>query len=730
MYDFEPKLSWSSSKGDKLTKDFYRPALENAVLYQRKAGYFSSTAFAGIVNEIIDMIKRNGRIQLVTSPNLSTYDKSILKESVENREKMLSEIFLDDLIKDPDGIKQHFAKLMAYMLTNMIDGKPQLEIKIALTLDGQGIFHEKTGLIKLTDGREIGFQGSVNETSSAWNNINTENFVVFCNWRDDTNKQGIKDIKNDFEDIWNGKATHVRIFDLPTAVKNHLLKISPKSTIEFQDTFKKIHELINPEKKEEGKEVKPDLRQYQKDAIDNWMENGSRGIFSMATGTGKTYNTFGCISKISKKYQKLVTIIACPQTHLLEQWKKVLVEFNTIMPDDVKVNVDRQIICYAETRWRPKLEEILYEFNKKTFSGENLISNFIIFVTHATLNSKDFKEYIDEITNSKILLIVDEVHNIGSELSLNALLDRYDYRLGLSATPLRHYDKEGSDALLKYFEKIVYSYPLWKAIKDKVLCGYEYYPRFAELTIDEMDVYHDLTRKIAARMQNKNLKKNDDDSGNDPANLRANLISNAEKKLEKLREILIEKNWSLKQTLIYCTSHPSPNLPKESPTQLDNVNELISNHHFTVKSVTYRDPTKDRGEILNNLAIGHYDCITAVKCLDEGTDIPSVETAIIMASSGNPKQYIQRRGRVLRQSKDTGKINAVIYDILVKPPRSDNESIQEREKKLLEKELFRYNEFASIAINKVKAMEAVKDVADYYGITLAKFDPESINDLS
>ncbi len=731
LYDFEPKLSWSSSRDSNITEDFYRPALENAILYQRKAGYFSSTSFAGIANEIINMINRNGRIQLITSPQLSIYDKSILEKSVENREKMFSEIFLDDLTNDPDGIKQHFAKLMAYMLTNMIDGKPQLEIKIALTNDGRGIFHEKTGLIELTDGRKIGFQGSVNETSSAWNNINTENFVVFCSWRDDTNKQGIIDIKNDFEDIWNGKATHVRIFDLPQAIKKHLLQISPKSTIEYQNTFKKIHELLNPEKKEEDKKVEEKgLRNYQKEAIDNWMKNDSRGIFSMATGTGKTYNAFGCISKILKKHRKLVTIIACPQTHLLEQWKKELVEFNRIMPDDVKVNVDRQIVCYAETRWRPKLDEIMYEFNKKTFSGENLITNFIIFVTHATLNSNDFKEYIDKITNSKILLIVDEVHNIGSELSLNALLDKYDYRLGLSATPLRHYDKEGSDALLKYFERIVYDYPLWKAVKEKRLCGYEYHPRFAELTIDEMVRYNDLTRKIAARMQNKNLKTYEDDFGKDPAYLRANLIANAEKKLEKLREILIEKNWSLKQTLIYCTSHPSPNLPKGSPTQLDNVHELISNHHFTVKSVTYHDPTKDRGEILNNLAIGHYDCITAVQCLDEGTDIPSIETAIIMASSGNPKQYIQRRGRVLRQSEKTGKTKAVIYDILVKPPRNDDESIQERERKLLEKELFRYNEFASIAINKIKAMEMIKEVADYYGISLPKFDSESINDSS
>jgi len=322
---------------------------------------------------------------------------------------------------------------------------------------------------------------------------------------------------------------------------------------------------------------------------------------------------------------------------------------------------------------------------------------------------------MDEISDSKILLVVDEMHNIGSELSLDALLDRYDYRLGLSATPLRHYDQEGSDALLKYFEKIVYDYPLAAAIKDGFLCGYYYYPIYAELTSDEMAVYNKLTGQIAAQMNNVKTKTNDNDENN-PANRRAALIGNAENKLEVLQEILTKLNWKLDQTLIYCTSHPSPNLKKGSKTQLENVNEILSDHHMTIKSVTYHDPTKSRGDILNNLAIGHYDVITAVKCLDEGTDVPSVQTAIIMASSGNPKQYIQRRGRVLRKNDAIKKEYAIIYDILVKPPKFEDESIQLRERKLLAKELIRHQEFAGIAINKDEAYEAIKDVKKYFEI--------------
>ena len=739
MYDFEPKLSWFSADTDNLTQDFYRPALKNAVLYQRKAGYFSSTSFAGIVNEIIDMIKRNGRIQLITSPNLSTIDKSILKESVENREKMFSEIFLDDLINDPDGVKQHFAKLMAYMLTNMIDGKPQLEIKIALTLDGQGIFHDKTGFIQLMDGKEIGFQGSVNETSSAWNNINTENLVVFCSWKDDTHKNGIKDIKNNFENIWNGKAARVRIFDLPTAVKNHLLKISPKSTIEFQNTFKKIHELINLEKKEEGKEIKEgekaknneeddELRDYQNTAIANWKENNFRGIFSMATGSGKTYTAFGCINELQNSQKRLVTIISCPMTHLVEQWKNLLREYSKKVKQELQVISEQNIVVYGEVPWRLELDDLITDFNRKlTGSGEYLVNNIIIFVTHATANSNEFIEKMNRFKDTKLFLIADEVHNIGTENKQKSLLENYEYRLGLSATPKRHYDEEGTERLFDYFGGEVFSYTLKQAIAAGHLCQYEYWPTYAELTNEEMSKYNELTRKIAASMGHKKFStQNDDEDRNTPANERADLIANASEKLKILKQLCEDMEWNFKQTLIYCTSNPDP-MHRDDITQLEKVNELLTKHHITVRSITYKNPTKDRLEILNGLAIGHYNCITAVKCLDEGTDVPSAELAIMMASSGNPKQYIQRRGRVLRTSDVTGKKKAIIYDILVKPPIDSTYNL--REKKLLAKELLRHKEFASSAKNEPDATKIVKAVADQYGIDIEHLTDESIREM-
>ena len=175
---FEPKLNWSSVR-DNLIEGFYRPALKNAILYQRKAGYFSSTSFVGVVNEIIELIENGGRIQLITSPNFSTIDKTILEKSVNEKETIIAETYLNDLQNDVDNTKQNFAKLMAYMLVNEIQGRPQLEIKIAIPTSGSGLFHQKLGIVHYSKTQKVSFSGSVNETAAGWNsNIESSRYFV------------------------------------------------------------------------------------------------------------------------------------------------------------------------------------------------------------------------------------------------------------------------------------------------------------------------------------------------------------------------------------------------------------------------------------------------------------------------------------------------------------------------------------------------------------------------
>jgi len=328
--EFDPKLTWNSPRDD-VIEEFYKPALLNCELYQRLSGYFSSSTFANVANEILEFIESKGRIQLITSPRLSETDKQLFEQSVLEGEKLLSTIFLDDLKNDPENLKIEFTKLMAYMLTNNINGKPQLEIKIAIPTSGPGIYHQKIGILTYENGEKIAFSGSINETGMGWNE-NIENFTVFRSWGDDTNNQGIVDNQRDFNDLWNGSNEEVHVYNLPQAVKEHLLKIRPASNKELEETIKKVREILRKNKMKNIPESFPhekaaiELMEHQIIARDKWIENNFCGLLEMATGTGKTFVAFSCINKIQKSQERTAVIIACPQLHLIEQWKKELHE--------------------------------------------------------------------------------------------------------------------------------------------------------------------------------------------------------------------------------------------------------------------------------------------------------------------------------------------------------------------------------------------------------------------
>ena len=733
---FEPKLTWNSSRDD-IINNFYRPALLDCELYQRLAGYFSSTAFSNTANEIIDLIQNNGRIQLITSPDLSNVDKKLLEQSVLESEKILSAIFLEELKNDPDNIKLKFAKIMAYMLTNLINGKPQLEVKIAVPISGPGIYHLKIGIIKYRNCEKIVFVGSINETGMGWCS-NIENLTVFRSWGDDTHNQGIIDNQRDFNDLWNGTNSEVRVFDLPHAVREHMLKIRPESNKEFEDTIREIKEIINTKKPKNVQHrtiPKINLKKHQIEAINKWIENNYQGMLEMATGTGKTFTAFGCINRMQRLHKRTVTIIACPQLHLVEQWKDNMTEWNSDTDKPEKIIVDSQITCNSDNlKWKTEFQKILYNYNILPLGSDLHISNnVVIFVTHDTLSLPDFINLVTKIKDARKFLIVDEVHNITKNIAKKVLLEDFELRLGLSATPVRHLDEEGTKVLNDYFHEIVYTLNLKKAIHElHILCPYKYMPYYVQMIPDEMEEYNRLTGLIA-QIEEKKRKGTyqKTPNGYDPYLARADLVANAENKDNVLANILdLEFNKRLHKTLIYCTNNPSPISSPKSPKQLERVQRILSDNRIVSDSITWMDKTKDRRHILDLLSSGHFNCVTAVGCLDEGVDIPSVEVGIFMASSGNPKQFIQRRGRILRKSEETNKTEALIYDILVTPPITKAHTYKLSQRKLIAKELIRHKEFASISSNKNDAIQKVSEIAKMFNIDLNALSYDYINNMT
>lgn len=425
------------------------------------------------------------------------------------------------------------------------------------------------------------------------------------------------------------------------------------------------------------------LRDYQVEAINNWFDNDNFGIFEMATGTGKTFTALSAFKQLSDTCDKLVTVIACPQLHLIDQWIK-----------DIKMFHDSDMIVFSSVNSKrlADLKNLRMDFSL------GLVDKAIILTTHRSLSNEDLMEFIDEFKYDS-LIIVDEVHGIGSSKQLLGLNDNFNHRLGLSATPERWFDEEGTQIIFDYFGGSVFEFDIGDALEkvnpdtgETYLTPYYYYPIIVDLNHDEMNEYVELTRKLAFYLNSE--RKDAEDKVETLKLKRQRIINNLEDKLSKLEEILKE-NPDLDKTLIFC-----------SPQQINEVQKIlndngINQHKFTQSesaSKRKNELLSQREELIKMFEEGYYKVLVAIKCLDEGVDIPIADTAIIMSSTSNPREYVQRRGRILRRAP--GKEHATIYDMIVFPKRNT-----EYASKISDKEADRYREFASNAINSFECLQ-------------------------
>ena len=360
-------------------------------------------------------------------------------------------------------------------------------------------------------------------------------------------------------------------------------------------------------------------------------------------------------------------------------------------------------ICYSDyPDWKKDLRKQIRDFNRRDVNGRHFLDRLVIFTTHHTLASRHFVNMMEGISGPT-LLVADEAHALGAESMFKNLIE-YKYRLGLSATPDRYFDDEGTKNLKQYFGGIVEKFPISRAIEENVLSPYRYIPYIVNLNSEEMVQYKTLTHKIAKRLAAKNNSKDEEkELSSFIEGERANIIAAAEEKYVAFDRILDELG-SLSQCLIYCHEK-----------QLKRVKDILFKRGVVCHQITYRESTDERNSILSQLAQKRYDAVVAVRCLDEGVDVPSVKTGIILASTGNPRQYIQRRGRLLR--KAAGKTEAIIHDILVAPyaatPARESYPF---EKKIVQRELKRYSDFAHLANNREEAEGLVTNVRVAYGL--------------
>ncbi len=442
------------------------------------------------------------------------------------------------------------------------------------------------------------------------------------------------------------------------------------------------------------------LWNHQIEAIHNWTENGSRGLLEMATGTGKTLTALGCLKEKIIRENKLLVVIACPFNHLVSQWEREL--------EKIGIFSHKMTADSTNPKWKKELKNALIDIKIGTYNY------IIVLTTHKTMSSPKFIDLINDASNkdNETLLIVDEVHGIGAPEMRKGLISRYDYRLGLSATPSRWMDEDGTGEIMDFFQGTVFKFDLQKAINtinpstgESFLCPYEYKPYLVDLNYEEISSYNELSKKIAQAYS----------KGNSLPELISNrheIVDNASNKYGSLKNIL-DNIPNIQHTLVYC-----------SPRQIESVQKILNEkaiiqHKFTMKEGVHKRKEyggiSQREYLLKNFDKGVYQALVAIKCLDEGIDIPSAKIAVMMSSTRNPIQYVQRRGRILR--RDPGKEKAIIYDLIVIPqPDLEDYEYKKVERKLIQKEIDRYREFASTAINHEDCLNVITELEKKLGV--------------
>lgn len=689
-----------------IVKEFYNPVLKNAVLYQRSVGFFSSTALIELTKGLSGLVKNKGKIQFIVSPYLSPEDIEAIEKGYEKR-KIIEEALLREF-KEPEN---YFQEERLNLLAHLIE-EGTLELKVAFTPSNKktGMYHEKVGIIEDENGDKIVFTGSLNETINAFYN-NYESIVVFNSWEE--SKEYAEEMQRDFDLLWSGGENDLEVIDFPEVVKDKI-KICKKTEVHYDiDEEEKIEDIKEAVR---GNPRMPQgfiLRDYQIEAIEHWKNNNYHGIFDMATGTGKTYTGLGAVVKLFEDKKKLAVVIVCPYQHLVEQWVEDIELFNM-----------EPIIGYSASRqknWKQRLKDDVLDFNL------GIIKSFCFVTTNATYSSKFVTEIMESL-GKNTLLLVDEAHNFGSGNLRKRLYSQIEYRLALSATLERHGDEEGTEALKKYFGSKCIEYDLKKAIADGKLTPYYYYPVLVFLDEEELAEYKDVSYRVSKEChKDKRGKLQVTEKGKMLLMQRARIVAGAKNKLGVLRDKMQDyKDDS--HILVYCGAarvptfeHDESEHDEEGERQIVAVSKILGNElGMKVTHFTSNESAQEREAIKRRFATTEpYQAIVAIKCLDEGVNIPSIRTAFFLASTTNPKEYIQRRGRVLRLAKN--KPYAVIYDFVTLATPLDEVNVYgvdfNCERALAKRELARMKEFGEISMNSRDSDVLINDIIDAYQIS-------------
>lgn len=718
---------------------FFNDCLENSKEFDLQLGYFSSATISVLADGFASFISNGGRMRLVINHIVSDEDKEAISKGMHGG--IINCFDLTDfetLRKTFDEYQQQFFECLSFLIYDK-----RIDIRIIKPRNKKGIAHTKSGQFR--DGDSItSFTGSANFTLSGLFNNLEEIKIDRSDSVDKMVQNRIASQREDFDSIMKCKKRNIEYLSPENLISAIQTNFGNKDVEELLDVEKKLRKIKAEKVIRERQnridnvceviDIRPRFpyhsgpREYQQTAFENWKNNGQKGLFAMATGTGKTITSLNCLFEIYQRKGYYKAIILVPTITLVNQWEQECRKFQF-------TNITK--VYSKNLTWRDEVERIL--FNEKYKTEKEPEISYIIISTYASYTRDKVFKLLNGFDKKRLLQIADECHNMGAGYLVKRLDEiPYHRRIGLSATPERQFDDEGNKKLKRFFgseEHYTYEYDMEEAIHNGVLCKYMYYPHLVQLTQEEMNAYADLSEKISKYF---NFDKEQFDKIDEKLKklllARKRIIHKAVRKLDAFREI-IEKRYkekgNLKYTLVYVPEGNKPDyvggnddfdITEEIGDDIE-AEHLINQYtqvvaevddHVTVRK--FVSGQKDREEILSDFAEGKLQVLTSMKCLDEGVDVPRSELAIFCASTGNPRQFIQRRGRVLRTHPD--KKMAELHDLVVIPEVNPYGDSYRMEQSLVRGELQRVKNFANLSENPSYSEMELREVLNHYALTL------------
>ena len=660
--EFAIEKSYINRGSNNFLDSLLKPALREAVYYRRSVGFFSSSVFSLLLNSLPSFIRNNGKIHLIVSPELSNDDIKAIQLGYEKKSDLLNRRFLEDF----DAEIRLFDDVGLDTLAELV-ARGILDVKVASVKNDFGIYHDKLGILTDKVGNNVVFYGSPNSSANAYLN-NYEKIRVVRDWIQGEG-EAVRDEISEFDSMWENRNPYLEVFDFMESVKECILVVK--------------------EERSRGKKVKDpiELYDYQKDAIQAWVDKGFRGFYVMATGTGKTWTAIYSAKRLLEEHKCLI-VIAAPYKHLVRQWAE---DVNKLFPDAETV-----LISSENPQW--------YTISKRLVLSQQYHpeKQIILITTIKSFYSAKFEKVIN-LSDEEKLLIVDEAHRFTQRPE--NLMRAYSYMLGLSATPINGKQNESGIALLDFFGGLAYNLPIEEALERNFLVHYNYFPVYVTATSAEEENFNAISSNMAGCFRDGVLIDRERFVKYVRARLR--IMGMAEEKLARIKTF-VDQIKEKDHFVVYCGDGRLFDEQDEEIRHIQFVQNQMDDMGIRTSQFTANENMDRRMELVDMFNKQEIDALVAIRCLDEGINIPSIKSALILSSNDDYREFVQRRGRILRKYK--GKKSADIYDVVVLPSAMCP--------KMAIIELRRYYEYAKLALNKEERLAELQTLLSQYGLRL------------